>query len=78
MKEEGIKRLHVWLALVISFFFTNCVAIVVTGLVLGEPTLLITGSERLRQAEAKSIEMEQRAREAEGKLWHIQNPGRGE
>lgn len=67
---------RVWITLIVSISVTTCVAILVCGLVLGQPTLLITGAERLRQAEEKAVNADQHAHYLEGKLWHYENPGR--
>lgn len=61
---------------IVSFACVLIVAIVVSGAVLGEPTLLITGAERLRQAENRATAAERNEHAAETKLWHIEHPGR--
>lgn len=67
---------RVWITLIVSVHATLMVAIIVCGAVLGEPTLLITGKERLRQAESETVEAKGAQHVAESELWHLKNPGR--
>lgn len=69
-------RAQVWIVAIIAAAAVSIVAIFVSGLVLGEPTMLIPGYRRAVEAEAKAQAERERADIAENKLWHKNNPGR--
>lgn len=69
-------KAKVGITAILAVSATLIVAIIVTGFVLGEPTMLIPGYRATIEARAEAQAQRDRATVAENALWHKNNPGR--